>query len=690
MPPAPPREPTSPEEREAATLAASQGFTGGGKLLYPHQHENVVRFMRELRTRDDGGARHGLLVADVPGLGKTMTALVAAAVARAETGRTAVVVVMPKSLVAHWAEELASVCPSWTTLAWGGLSGTQREEFEEQRTDVLLITHSELRAAFRKRFMKVQTAAFVRAAERVTDRYTAIDRRGGLFGGRLAAVIVDESHVFRNEKTLGFAAAAMLMGRAEGRLCLTGTPHNNLMRDVANQMCLVNGHEPFRNARAFALTSGAFLTRLHRTSLISHGKEFVDLPAINGGAGPEVRTVPMAPGELAAAVDTVRICAGVLHDFKYGDANYAAVLAQLMVMRRVAISAHMVTSAEAPQDAADPEGGGEGADADGACTSAKPPDNAAIAARIVADCPSKLTECLAILRALAAEGRKAAVFCSFVAPLMALRTLLEAEFGPRCAPILDGSLTGNARAAVVGRPHGDFFSKPGCRVLLATYSAGGVGLNLAPAADAVILLDTWWNPSVHQQAIDRIHRIGAVRPCSVYVLQHTGSFDTACTKLYHSFKAENGSNIMRGTYAESEAIVFGEGAAYNLLAFVADELGLADVAAQMQLLTGMRRISAKAAEKKRIKFIEPAIRLHAPPPAPPAPKMLTLVSPPRPQAAKPRAAHTIVAAVLAYRRAQNAKRTTSGAHRPATRLVVAQQRVVQEVDLDEYVRSVRR
>ena len=222
--------------------------------------------------------------------------------------------------------------------------------------------------------------------------------------------------------------------------------------------------------------------------------------------------------------------------------------------------------------------------------------NADIAARIVADCPAKLTECLRILRTLIGEGRKAAVFCSFVAPLMALRTLMENEFGVGCAPVLDGSLTGAARAAIVGRPNGIFFSEPKCRVLLATYSAGGVGLNLAPAADAVVLLDTWWNPAVHQQAIDRIHRIGAVRPCSVYVLQHHGSFDTACSKLYHSFKERNGHTIMRGTYTEGESIVFGEGAAYSLLGYVAVELGLKDVADKMQELTGMKRLAAGDAE----------------------------------------------------------------------------------------------
>jgi SNF2 family DNA or RNA helicase len=37
--------------------------------------------------------------------------------------------------------------------------------------------------------------------------------------------------------------------------------------------------------------------------------------------------------------------------------------------------------------------------------------------------------------------------------------------------------------------------------------AGGVGLNLTAAQNA-LLLEPWWNEAVEQQAIDRAHRIG--------------------------------------------------------------------------------------------------------------------------------------------------------------------------------------
>lgn len=52
------------------------------------------------------------------------------------------------------------------------------------------------------------------------------------------------------------------------------------------------------------------------------------------------------------------------------------------------------------------------------------------------------------------------------------------------------------------------------RVLLMSLHAGGTGLNLT-VASRVILCDVWWNPSVEEQAIDRVHRIGQTQ--AVYV-----------------------------------------------------------------------------------------------------------------------------------------------------------------------------
>ncbi|HOP78524.1 MAG TPA: C-terminal helicase domain-containing protein, partial [Thermogutta sp.] len=59
-----------------------------------------------------------------------------------------------------------------------------------------------------------------------------------------------------------------------------------------------------------------------------------------------------------------------------------------------------------------------------------------------------------------------------------------------------------------------FREDPQHRILLMSYGAGSVGLNLQ-FVNYVFLFDRWWNPAVEDQAINRAHRIGAAGPVIV-------------------------------------------------------------------------------------------------------------------------------------------------------------------------------
>lgn len=54
-------------------------------------------------------------------------------------------------------------------------------------------------------------------------------------------------------------------------------------------------------------------------------------------------------------------------------------------------------------------------------------------------------------------------------------------------------------------------------IFMLSTRAGGVGLNLT-AADTVIFYDSDWNPTVDQQAMDRVHRLGQTKNVTVYRL----------------------------------------------------------------------------------------------------------------------------------------------------------------------------
>ena len=116
---------------------------------------------------------------------------------------------------------------------------------------------------------------------------------------------------------------------------------------------------------------------------------------------------------------------------------------------------------------------------------------------------SKLERLVADMEEVAASGRKAIVFSQWVQTLLPLRREL-ARFGPL---EYHGKIPSRRRDGVLKQ----FKEDPDCHVLLMSYGAGAVGLNLQ-FAGYVFLFDRWWNPAVEDQAINRAHRIGASGP----------------------------------------------------------------------------------------------------------------------------------------------------------------------------------
>ena len=77
---------------------------------------------------------------------------------------------------------------------------------------------------------------------------------------------------------------------------------------------------------------------------------------------------------------------------------------------------------------------------------------------------------------------------------------------------IDGSTQSVDRQAMI-----DEFSRPGTdkRIFLLSTRAGGLGINLT-SANFVFIFDADFNPQSDLQAIDRAHRIGQIRPVTVY------------------------------------------------------------------------------------------------------------------------------------------------------------------------------
>lgn len=84
----------------------------------------------------------------------------------------------------------------------------------------------------------------------------------------------------------------------------------------------------------------------------------------------------------------------------------------------------------------------------------------------------------------------------------------------------DGSMSSNARNDAVL----EFTDRKDCRIMLVSLKAGNSGLNLV-AASQVIIFDPFWNPYIEEQAIDRAHRIGQMRPVQVHRILVTNTVE---------------------------------------------------------------------------------------------------------------------------------------------------------------------
>ena len=69
-----------------------------------------------------------------------------------------------------------------------------------------------------------------------------------------------------------------------------------------------------------------------------------------------------------------------------------------------------------------------------------------------------------------------------------------------------------------------FREDPTCNVILITITSGGVGLDLS-FANHVILMDSWWNMALEEQAIDRVYRIGQKKKVSIHRLYMNGTIE---------------------------------------------------------------------------------------------------------------------------------------------------------------------
>jgi hypothetical protein len=151
---------------------------------------------------------------------------------------------------------------------------------------------------------------------------------------------------------------------------------------------------------------------------------------------------------------------------------------------------------------------------------------------------SKLAAFAELLAGLLENRHKVLVFSQFVDHLALIRAHLDRS--GIAYQYLDGATPMAARKARV-----DAFQAGEGDVFLISLKAGGVGINLT-AADYVIHMDPWWNPAVEDQASDRAHRMGQLRPVTIYRLVARHTIEEGIVDL-HAHKRELADSLLDGS-----------------------------------------------------------------------------------------------------------------------------------------------
>lgn len=129
---------------------------------------------------------------------------------------------------------------------------------------------------------------------------------------------------------------------------------------------------------------------------------------------------------------------------------------------------------------------------------------------------TKVDRLKADLEEVAASGQKAIVFSQWVG---AIEKITEAvsDYNPL---EYHGRIPSKQRDPILD----EFKNNPNRTVLLMSYGAGSVGLNLQ-FCRYVFLFDRWWNPAIEDQAINRAHRIGAAGSVTITRMMMAGTIE---------------------------------------------------------------------------------------------------------------------------------------------------------------------
>eukprot|EP00934_Nitzschia_sp_Nitz4_P004538 Nitzschia sp. Nitz4//scaffold162_size51285//15820//20464//NITZ4_006968-RA/size51285-processed-gene-0.20-mRNA-1//1//CDS//3329537970//4528//frame0 len=455
-----------------ATFLSAQPTTLGFGTMRPYQLEGL-NWMIRLQENGVNG-----ILADEMGLGKTLQSisiLVYMLEYQHNTGPHLVVV--PKSTLSNWMNEIARWGPTLTPVKFHG----DKNSREEIANNILCPGQ---RDADRKWNVCITTYEVCNIEKNVLNKFA------------WSYLIIDEAHRLKNEASTFSLTVRSFETRY--RILLTGTPLQNSLHEL---WALLNFLVPdvFASSEQFDEwfnldiedndEKNRLISQLHkilRPFMLRRLKKEVEtsLP-------PKHETI-LFTGMSAMQKKLYRdILIRDIDSLQGNSGSRTAILNIVMQLRKCAGHPYLFPGVE---------------------DRTLPP----LGDHLVENC-GKMVLLDKLLKRLKERGHRVLLFTQMTRILDIMEDYLVMRRFPYCR--IDGNTTYEVREDYI-----DAFNAPNSEkfIFLLSTRAGGLGINLQ-TADVVILYDSDWNPQADLQAQDRAHRIGQKREVQVFrlVTEHT-------------------------------------------------------------------------------------------------------------------------------------------------------------------------
>jgi len=438
--------------------------------LFPHQ----IKAVNWMTNRENQGL--GGVLADEMGLGKTFEIMGLLSKMKGKT-----LVICPLSLLEQWKSELFNnmvLKKSDISIIYGIPSDRNSISnlFRVKHSIICLSTYDVIKNDIDKAHSIINIVSF--------DR-----------------IVLDEAHVIRSNDSLRFKAILKLTIKTKFNWCLTGTPFNNSISDLASLAQIVN-QDKYNdldqwNHVKLVIDSNQpipFLQEWTQDCVLKRLKnDVLDL------LPPIVKTIKQFVFNTQQADLYNEFRLNAKNSFE-NNGPFLHIIVCILRMRQICVHPFLVTKQKKDPNLTDRQW-----------------------AQQIMSMSGKF-KCINEICRKVPKNEKIIIFSQWPSVFKLLGTAFDAMNAKYTQ--LDG------KTSLSDRQHNIrlFNTDPKIRFFFISTKAGGVGLNLTKA-NHVIFMDPLFNPFAEMQASDRVHRIGQQKQVHIYKLYVPESVETWVQKI---------------------------------------------------------------------------------------------------------------------------------------------------------------